>query len=191
MAIDAFLDLVGPGGEAVPGESTDASFTGKIALRSIVLSSTGEGKEKKDKDGDADEDKQDAPPPSTGPKKRRFALSLTVTKDVDIASPLLFQEYSRKAEVKEAKRFEKAVVSLRKSQGKTEFVFLVLTFTNLFVSKYSVEAGDDGKLPLETVCCSFDGLTLEYAPQKTAAGREGKKKKKKKKEKKKKKKKKK
>src|SRR5206468_3768095 len=88
----------------------------------------------------------------------------------DSSSPELFQEYCKKAEIKEATPFEKAVISLRTSQGQTEFVFVVLEFTDLFIASYKVDVSDDGKLPVETVKFSFNSVTIEYAPQKKTAG---------------------
>jgi len=189
MAIDAFLELIGPGGQPISGESTDATFKKKISLRSITLASQGaSAKEKQDTTSTTPQNSSTKSAPTTrssqtsrpGPttrttsatqaatspeKKRRFQLSLSFTKDVDSSSPELFQEYCRKAEIKDALKFDKAKISLRKSQGQVEFVFLVLEFTDLFVAKYSVEASD-GKLPVETVALNFNSCTIEYIPQK-------------------------
>jgi type VI protein secretion system component Hcp len=179
MAIDAFLELCAPGGAAVPGESTDDKFKKKIALRSVSFYSNIAGSKKKKKDGeDGDEDDDeddDEPKPSKSSKstesKRPLEFFLKITKEVDASSPTLFQEYARKAKVDEALPFDSAKVSLRKTQGKTQFVFLVLKMTKLFVTSYSIEADDDDKLAKETVTFCFESCTLAYAPQKAAGAK--------------------
>jgi type VI protein secretion system component Hcp len=93
-------------------------------------------------------------------------LYFSVTKVVDTASPFLFLNYCQVAADKaDQNKFSEAVISLRKP-GSANFVYLKLTFTDVYVVTYSVNLSDpQTNTPVETVkfCCAT--YKLEYTGQ--------------------------
>jgi type VI protein secretion system component Hcp len=97
----------------------------------------------------------------------KFRLFFKITKDVDAATPDLFQDYCWKAKAEgegtKVDRFESATVVLRKCAGKPK-PYLIIEFKGVSVVSYSVETSED-KLPAETIGFAFKAITLRYRPQ--------------------------
>jgi type VI protein secretion system component Hcp len=171
MPLDGFLELKRGGAAAVEGECRDATFSVKkaMAIKSFEFGSE-TSSSKSDEEGDEDEDSGKIKPPqkkSSSAHPNEFKFS--VTKDVDAASPQLFVAYCQHAAAI-AKPFDTAIVTLRKAQGSERMIYLVMEFSGVFVSSYSINGASGDKLPEETLEFTFqNSVRYRYYPQ-TSAG---------------------
>jgi type VI secretion system secreted protein Hcp len=148
MAFDAFMYVTGGAVPAV-GETTDLVFTQKKAweVQSFSFgasnpSTVGSG--------------------SGGSGGGKVTISsFNVMKRTDNASPKLFKACCM------GSFYDTAVVTLRKAGGKTPLVYLVYTFTEVYVDniQWSGSSGGDD-VPAESVSFSFATVKVEYYPQK-------------------------
>src|SRR5262249_9226553 len=136
MAFDAFLELLTRGKPAVTGETLDEEFKPRKAMEiaSFKLQS-----QRDMTDGDA----------SDGLTEGTTLFQLSVTKEVDNATPDLYLAYCKQASSREA-NYDLMRLTVRKAAGATKFTYLVLQFANVFVKSWKLENSDDG-LPEEKV----------------------------------------
>jgi type VI secretion system secreted protein Hcp len=151
-AEDYFLQITGnppPGALPVKGESKDVAFKDAIVVRSFswgaenpsTISSTTGG---------------------LGTGKAKLG-ELTVHKDIDAASPGLFQRLTTGLHDTGMR------LTVRKA-GQTPFVYLQYQFATVFVT--SVDHSGDGDETAETVTFAYGSVSQKYTPQ-TATGAAG------------------
>ena len=80
-----------------------------------------------------------------------------ITKEVDEATPLLFQASVLRAS------FDAAHVVFRKAGGDKHFKFLRFRFTNVIIESWALDYS--GEVPTETVSFSFTWCEIRYKPQ--------------------------
>jgi len=195
MALDGFLELKGQGGSiAIKGECRDRTFAvrGAMQINSFEFGSEGggasggtgsqdkHGKEKHGKgpglantskvQGAATAPQLQVTPGSSGSNEAApeadwtTTLFFKITKDVDIASPELFLAYCENTKAKPVP-FAMARVTLRRAGGSEPQVYLVVEFTDVLVTTYSVQSSKDD-LPEETVEFTFKKMVkVNYRPQ--------------------------
>lgn len=146
MAVDYFLKIDG-----VPGESQDAKHKGEVQLESFSWGASQSGTMSYGGGGGAGKvDMQD----------------FHMVKQVDKASPILFQNCATGEHIK------KAVLTMRKA-GKEQQEFMKWTFTDLLVTSYQLSGSGGGPTPMEQVSLNFAKIAVDYAPQKADGTLEG------------------
>lgn len=135
-ASDYFLKI-----EGVDGESTDQSHKGELSIESWSWGASN--------------------PTTVGSGglsagKVQFQ-DFHFTKAIDKSSPVLMEMIATGEHIKDAK------LTLRKA-GSTQQTYLVVTFTDVMVSSYSV-SGNSGDTPIENISFSFQKIEMEYFPQ--------------------------
>lgn len=166
MKIDAFLDLK-PTAAKLSGESTDKVFT-----KSIQITEFDTGRSHTRGSGDL--------PPMSDKLANMYApFVFQVRKDVDAATPHLFDAYCTTWAgwiVPGVNQFTQADISFRKAGEKTvtataisKPVYLKFTFEKLLLISYSLGSSYDG-VPTETVKFAFQTVKLRYEQQTQAGG---------------------
>jgi type VI protein secretion system component Hcp len=173
MPLDGFLEIKPGGAPSVTGETRDAAFAGKGAMslnsfefgsESGAGASRGGKEDKKNSHGKKDPRSQPKPPemPAGEPTT---SLYFYIKKDVDLATPDLFLAYCQNHRG-DAKPFESARVTLRRSGGREPQVYLVVEFQEVFVTAYEIQGGSKDELPEESVTFTFKKMvTVDYTPQ--------------------------
>ena len=185
--VDGFLELLKEDqSPLIKGECLDAHFGKQHAMAILTFElNSEEGKAAAAKLAMGDEEQSDADKYMLEKKlqeqqqkqqaankagKARFSLTFEVNKDVDAASPLLFMYYCEHAFRKgKAKPIPLARLTLRKSAGAVPLPYLVLEFTQVHVSSYSMESSPT-ELPGEKLTFSFKTCKLEYTAQAAGGG---------------------
>lgn len=130
--VDCFLRLDG-----IQGESVDPKHKDEIEVLSWALTD---------------------PLGMTGvPYSGHRRLELTVTKNLDKASPRLFQAYATGEHMREGR------LSFIRTAASSPAEFLRYRLLELRVTSYSI--GGTDSMPLETVVLSFAKSEMEYRPQ--------------------------
>jgi type VI protein secretion system component Hcp len=122
--------------------------------------------------------KADAQGHQAAQAKPEGRLCFSVSKDMDLASPALFQAYCRMktwreptaAKDKTLGQFSGATVTLRKFFGPMAFSFLIFKFTEVRIISYSLSVGDDA-VPKEKLQFKFKTYTVEYTAQEPTGAR--------------------
>ncbi|MGF1580237.1 MAG: type VI secretion system tube protein Hcp [Gemmataceae bacterium] len=171
MSIDAFLELLNDSGNpAIKGECLDREFSdGALQLVDFELQAQGEldaayahklDLERDDKEEKARQD-----------KAKLSLFTFTITKEIDAATPFLFQAFcerwSAKPKDKQQGKFAKARVSVRKAGG-TPFTYLQYEFTDVHIYSWELSNKDGDDLPEETVEFCATGYNMLYFPQSTS-----------------------
>jgi type VI secretion system secreted protein Hcp len=138
MAVDIFLQI-----PKIPGESTDAKFTGAIdvALWTWGLTQTGGA----------------GLGTGSGTGKVNFQ-DLTLTKFVDKATPPLM------AACASGTVYGPVVLSMRKA-GATPLVYMVITLGNVTISKHNHATSSTDDRQTEEIGLHFGTVKMEYTPQ--------------------------
>src|SRR5262249_44801512 len=154
MAFDSFMYVTG-GSVPAEGETTDKDFSAKKAWEILSFSfgasnptTVGSG--------------------SGGSGGGKVSISsFNIMKKTDNASPSLFKSCCM------GSFYDTGVVTLRKAGGKAPLVYLVYTFTEVYVDniQWSGSSGGDDA-PAESVSFSFATVKVEYWPQ-TKDGKAG------------------
>jgi type VI protein secretion system component Hcp len=194
MPLDGFMYLKGGARTPIHGETLDEKFTDKDAfsINSFELSSptAGFGSVSEDLAGTGDEGDEahggslgSGENDSTGSstqvqtdhkdktrkgKKHKRRWTFEITKDLDIATPLLFRAYCEHAQEEDPKPYTAKLV-LRKAGGKWSFTYLELTFYEVQVISFEIKSESD-KLPKESVSFSFNKCKFRYSAQKPDGG---------------------
>jgi type VI protein secretion system component Hcp len=194
MALDGFLYLKGGARTPIHGESLDEKFSDKdaFAINTFELSSpaAGFGSANEDQDGAGDEGDEalvgslgsgknetaGSPKPSQSAhkdktkksKKHKRRWTFEITKELDLATPLLFRAYCEHAQEEDPKPYTAKLV-LRKAGGKWSFTYLELTFYEVQVISFEIKSESD-KLPKESVSFSFNKCKFRYSAQKPDGG---------------------
>jgi type VI protein secretion system component Hcp len=178
MALDGFLELKRQGVAAVQGECRDRTFAVKkaMSIKSFEFGTELAPAAPPDEDDDQDDDdderpRRQAPKRSkpAAPPKNPTEFKFSVTKEVDSATPQLFVAYCQHAAAV-ATPFDTAIITLRKAGGPEPMIYLVLEFSKVFVTSFTINAGSGDTLPEETIEFSFqNSVRFRYQPQ-TSAG---------------------
>jgi len=141
MAYDVFLDIDG-----IPGESMDAKYKDKIAVRSFSFGVSQAGSFAHNSGG--------------GAGKADFT-AFKFLKHTDSASHLLFLHCANGQHIKQA------VLIVRKAGGEQRD-FLKVTMTDVLVQSFSTVGDPQGaeSQPLEDVTLGFSTIKFSYAKQK-------------------------
>jgi type VI protein secretion system component Hcp len=183
LHIDAFLKLM-VSGSPIKGECTDEIFKGLIELDSFSMDAEKDAKgrlEGEDKVPPVARKHTNTPEVSLGPLQDtddatpdrsvgKDAFSFKITKDMDISSRFLLQNYCFTWRG-DSKPFDTAEIYFRKggwndAPGATgdSVSFLVLKFTKPYVFEYSLDVGDTS-IPSEEVKFYFENYTMQYSRQ--------------------------
>ena len=133
-AADLFLEVQG-----VPGESQDAQQRNSIDIRSYSWGASGGG------------------------EARPALQELAVVKNVDIASPLLFQRLVTGAQIP-------SVELIARTAGANPFVYLRLCFQDVTVSSIKQSAGTAENVSTENASFSYGAVSQQYSAQTPTGG---------------------
>jgi type VI protein secretion system component Hcp len=185
MALDGFLELIRQG-KPIQGETLDRIFTKKKASSIASFSMWGVDNEVPEEEtpladtsttqptsqpGQGSLTFQNKPGGGSTPlqakkaEQKKYPIFFKVTKEIDLSSPELYLAYCKNADLLTTQPFDTAKVTIRKAGGKNKLVYLVLEFSNVRVTAYSISAEGD-KLPIETVSFNCTAATLQYRSQK-------------------------
>jgi type VI protein secretion system component Hcp len=160
MPLDGYLQILDKGNKAaIKGEALDKAFAGAIAITSFEL------------DSQVDLGTKDLTTPQ---ESRASFFTFSIEKDVDAATPFLFQAYaefwsSTTTEGAEKNpnggKFDKAKVTLRKPGGKFPVEYMTFEFEEIWVKSWELKTKEGDELPEEQVefCCN--ACTIKYFPQ--------------------------
>ena len=84
---------------------------------------------------------------------------IKLVKYVDRSSPLLLLGQANQA------RYPTAVLSVRKDSGEAHLDYLVITMTNVQISRFDTSGAASDGIPTETVSLTFDNLEYQYTRQ--------------------------
>lgn len=84
---------------------------------------------------------------------------LTITKYMDVSSPVLFKSMC------EGKHFADAKLVSRKAGGASPVDFLEIKLINVMVSNVSVGGSQGDEIPHENVTLNFEAFEVKYTPQ--------------------------
>jgi len=185
MAIDAFLKLVGDS-DPIKGECMDKLFPGLIELSSFSLDAQKDATGRMEGQGGlspiarnhAQTPEMQLPniqteldPSSPDRQIGKDAFGFKITKDMDVSSRYLLQNYCFTWRG-DSNPFKEAFVYFRKggyarAQGLTgeNASFLILHFTKPYVYEYQMETDESSSIPKETVKFYFENFTMTYARQ--------------------------
>ncbi len=167
MSIDAFLELLNESGQAaVKGECLDAAFGNAHALQLVDFELTAQGDLDSAYARELDED-SDKETQAKKQKKARVSLfTFTVTKEIDAATPFLFQAFCRRwSNAADPKgKFAKARVTVRKAGG-APLVYLKYEFTDVWMYSWELSNKDGDDLPEETIEFCARTYAMQYFPQ--------------------------
>lgn len=133
-AADLFLEVQG-----VPGESQDEQQPNSIDIRSYSWGASGGG------------------------GARPALQELAVVKNVDIASPLLFQRLVTGAQIP-------SVELIARTPGANPFVYLRLCFQDVGVSSIKQNAGASDNVSTENATFSYAAVSQQYSAQSPDGG---------------------
>ncbi len=168
MASDIFLKLVAKSGKPVEGGSQDAAFRGQIEISSFALTGPAFSRDGSKKPPSPSATKGEDGKEVAAPAKPK-AICFNISKDVDRSTPVLVQTYSKNLG-SNTEPYTEATVSFRLPHDKESLVFLTLTFTDLFLTKYDVELGEESSIPKEKIEFAFKQLKIEYTAQDDSGG---------------------
>jgi type VI protein secretion system component Hcp len=97
------------------------------------------------------------------------ACKLTMSKELDLASPDLFRAYCSTQDLHNRDVFESATLYVKKATGANRKVFLTFVFSDVVVTGYTLDIGSDA-VPKETINLVFGKCRIEYKPQEEAGG---------------------
>ncbi|OAI49781.1 hypothetical protein AYO44_06175 [Planctomycetaceae bacterium SCGC AG-212-F19] len=181
---DIFFELTAPGGGKVEGDCTDTRWAGLIEIDDFEMSGRSLASKQQDKESESDDEGDEkgkggkGKKGKQGKKKKKKSdgqdfFTLKITKDTDRSSPELALSYSRNlASVREC--FPKGRLLLRK-RGATNFIFLTILFTNLYVVNYKLSmSGGKGtgahNIPDEDIEFVFESCAFRYSKQAITGG---------------------
>jgi len=151
--IDGYLELR-KGNESLAGETIDRTFRGKaFEIISFELESQ--------------QDLSSPPLVSDPGEEGGQFFTFTVSKVVDIATPLLFKAFCERLRNKTV-TWKTAVVTLRKASGGQPLPYLVFQFTDVYIKKWSLDGKDGESEAEEDIEFCFNTCDMRYQPQ--AAG---------------------
>jgi len=140
MSLDAFIKIDG-----IPGESTDKKHQDWISVHSYSIGVEQETSSEKHDQGNA----------TVG---RAEFDDLTITKRVDIASPLLFKACAKGTHIKEI------ILQLHRAGG-DKVLYMEYKLTNSIVSSWRPYADKDHKMSVETVSFNPGKIELVYSQE--------------------------
>jgi type VI secretion system secreted protein Hcp len=143
--IDAYLKI-----EGIPGESTAKGFEKQIEIANYSHGVSQSTDISASSSGGA----------TTG---RTMHSDFTITKAIDLASPVLLQRCS------DGTHIPSLTLTLVRSGGDNKVPFMTYTLTNLVVSNVSYGGSKDG-LPQESVSFNYGKIDWVYTQQKRAGG---------------------
>jgi type VI secretion system secreted protein Hcp len=82
-----------------------------------------------------------------------------ITKNVDIASPLLYQACAT------GKHFPSVVIEVSRATGKAPVKYMTITMKDVFVSTAALSAPGTNDSPIETISLDYGSIQWAYAPQ--------------------------
>ena len=106
-------------------------------------------------------------------------FTFTIKKDVDNASPQLYQAYCKNwtastshdpNQVKDDGKFASAKVTIRKSGGGSPIEYLVFEFREVWVKSWELKS-DAENLPDEEIEFGFNAMQIRYYPQQSTGAR--------------------
>jgi len=191
--IDAFLELKKRGKPAIEGETLDKVF-GAAHRRAMQLNSF-----TLESQIDLASRESASAPPSTAPGTtsgrglldssgtdddllgggdEEDFFTFTIEKDVDNATPHLFQFYCKHwtstrspGKVPDGDDiFDEAKVTVRKASGKAPIEYLVFEFRGVWIKSWELKGKGD-ELPDEQIEFAFDACQMRYWPQKLTGAR--------------------
>jgi type VI protein secretion system component Hcp len=180
MALDAFLELI-KNGQPVAGETLDKIFGAKKAIAISGFSMETKEKEIEDTAGPQLDTaptpigqgtpsiRPSSRPQSDAPAKKECPVSFSIDKEVDASSTELYLGYCRNADQMTNPPYDTAKVTIRKAGGPNPLVYLVLEFSRVQISSYSVNTSSD-KPPKEKVKFTCRAVKMQYRPQKSTTG---------------------
>jgi type VI secretion system secreted protein Hcp len=124
--------------DGIAGESQDATHKGWIEVASYGVHAT------------------NATKPTAKAKGKVSFNPMVITKPVDTSSPTLFLACAA------GKHFTKATLSMRASNGKTDY--LTVSLTGVLISSYSQNAAD-AATPTEQFSLNFTKIEMKYTQQ--------------------------
>ncbi len=158
MKIDAFLELQ-DFDKRLKGESQDVEHAKAIEISQFDFGGQG---------GDLDELLKKNP--ALGLRKELFAkFGFSIDKEVDRASPLLFEAYCHtfsKNIVRQKNLFPFATVTFRKAGGPdgVPLEYLRIEFENVILTSYTLQSEGEGTAT-ESLDFCFQACRMEYVPQ--------------------------
>ena len=159
MAVDAFIKFNG-NKIVISGESQDTVLSGTkgwSALKSVTFST-----EHPASIGTASL--------GAGGGKVQFN-DFTITKFVDIASPMLFLSLCSGDSIKDAQIVMRKAVGGTGTSGATGY--LIYDFYLLFVTKIETSLEEEGEAPVETVTFAYGATQISYQKQKLTGDMDG------------------
>lgn len=102
-----------------------------------------------------------------GGKGKVSIHDLSVTKQVDKASPALMQKCCK------GEHFPEATLICRKAGGDSQVEYLKIKMEEVLVSSYSQSGGGGDTMPLDSFTLNFAKVTEEYTPQDSAGAAGG------------------
>jgi type VI protein secretion system component Hcp len=185
---DGFLKLV-KDVEPIKGESTDEKYPGLIEVISFTFGSSQgfddeEGnyaaQDRRPKDtlgadfaslfGDPSEFEEEELKEFEGTDLASVdACKITMTKELDLASPALFRAYCSTQDLENRDVFKSATLYIKKATGANRKVFLTFVFSDVVVTGYTLDIGGDA-VPKETINLVFGKCRIEYKPQEATGG---------------------
>ncbi len=84
---------------------------------------------------------------------------IKLVKNVDRSSPLLLLGQANQS------RYRTAVLSVRKDSGDAHLDYLVITMTNVQISRFDTTGSASDGVPTETISLTFDNLEYQYTRQ--------------------------
>jgi len=140
MSLDAFIKIDG-----IPGESTDKKHQDWISVRSYSI-----GVEQKTSSYKHDQ--------GGAPVGRAEFDDLTITKGVDIASPLLFKACAKGTHIKEI------IMQLHRAGG-DKVLYMEYKLTNSIISSWKPYGDEEHPMSVETVSFNPGKIELVYSQQ--------------------------
>ena len=97
------------------------------------------------------------------------ACKLTISKELDLASPDLIRAYCSTQDLNNRDVFESGTLYIKKASGASRKVFLTFVFSDVVVTGYTLDIGGDA-VPKETISLVFGKCRVEYKPQAAGGG---------------------
>jgi len=175
MAIDGYLELI-KDGEPIKGGSNDVIFKGLIDVLSFSMSARRDlTTESRTEDALEFAEAGGGEEMASSQEMPVDSFSLEITKEVDLSSPDLFNNYCQTS-TKLQDPFDSATFYFRVAGGSSMFkagsdkeavCFLVMEVTKPYVYSYHLESKSTS-IPQENVKFFFQTYELKYKPQKGA-----------------------
>jgi type VI secretion system secreted protein Hcp len=141
MAFDIFLQIDG-----IKGESTDKDHKDWIEVLSYAHSIS--------------QAASAVPSPSGGGGAGKVThQEFVITKNVDVASPILYQACAT------GKHFLNVVIDVSRATGRAPVKYMTITMKDVFVSTAALSAPSANDSPIETIALNYGSIQWAYAPQ--------------------------